>query len=277
MISTGVVFCVCIGGAISGEAQESDRAPQYGGVRIDFEVGSNQAFVILPPATSDDKPTPWVWYAPTLAGRLPDETHEWLFTRLLAAGFAIAGVDVGESYGNPEGRQQYDAFYKHVVAEHRLTPKACLVPQSRGGLMLYNWAAEHPHSVQCIGGIYTVCDVSSWPGLDKACAAYKMSPTELAKQLADHNPVDRLEPLVKAGVPILHVHGDSDTVVPIERNSGEVARRYRRMGGDARVVVIPGKGHEVCDEFFKNQELLDFLIRNGAPAAVRGGAGGPQE
>jgi len=33
------------------------------------------------------------------------------------------------------------------------------------------------------------------------------------------------EDRAKAGVPILHVHGDADTVVPLEKNSGELTRR----------------------------------------------------
>ncbi|MEZ5434198.1 MAG: hypothetical protein R3F31_24145 [Verrucomicrobiales bacterium] len=31
------------------------------------------------------------------------------------------------------------------------------------------------------------------------------------------NPVDNLAPLAKAGVPLLHVYGDADTVVPWRR------------------------------------------------------------
>ena len=108
--------------------------------------------------------------------------------------------------------------------------------------MLYNWAAEHPEWVQCIGGIYTVCDPSSWPGLAGASPAYGMSAAELAARLREHNPIDRLEPLARAGVPILHLHGDADTVVPLERNSGELARRYRALGGNMRTGRHQGQG-----------------------------------
>ena len=68
-------------------------------------------------------------------------------------------------------------------------------------------------------------------------------------------------------MPILHVHGDADKVVPLEKNSGELARRYRALGGQVRLIVIPGKGHEVCDEFFHCQELVDFVIAKiGTPS-----------
>jgi pimeloyl-ACP methyl ester carboxylesterase len=248
------------------------KSIEYGASRDDFQVGPNRnkGFVILPGKPAADGSRPWIWYAPTFvqpAGGMPDPSHAWLFERLLARGFAIAGVDVGESYGSPAGRAVYTGFHRAVVAHYRLSPKACLLPQSRGGLMLYNWAAEHPEAVQCVGGIYTVCDPSSWPGLKQSCPAYGMTDAELKKHLAEHNPIDRLAPLAKAKIPILHVHGDVDALVPLDRNSGELVKRFRALGGDAELIVIKGKGHEVCDEFFKNQALLDFFLRQGKAAA----------
>jgi dipeptidyl aminopeptidase/acylaminoacyl peptidase len=146
-----------------------------------------------------------------------------------------------------------------------MSERPCLLPQSRGGLMLYNWAAENPGRVACIAGIYTVCDLRSYPGLEKACSAYGLSAAQLQAHLAEHNPIDRLAPLAKAGAPILHVHGDADRVVPLEKNSGELARRYRALGGSMRLIVIPGKGHEVCNQFFHCQELVDFVTAHAQP------------
>jgi RimJ/RimL family protein N-acetyltransferase len=82
------------------------------------------------------------------------QQHGWLFRQLLTNGFAIAGVDAGESYGSPNGCAVFTEFHSYLVKKYQLTPKACLLPQSRGGLMLINWASGHAESVQCIGGIY---------------------------------------------------------------------------------------------------------------------------
>lgn len=251
-------------------AQDAAASTQFGTRRHDFVVAGSKGFVLLPTKPAEDGTRPWVWYAPTLMGQHPDGSHEWLFTRLLAAGFAVAGVDVGESYGNPKGRDAYTRFHQFVVDKYALSPQACLLPQSRGGLMLYNWAAEHPQSVRCIGGIYTVCDQSSWPGLAKSCTAYGMGEDELRKALAEHNPIERLEPLAKAKVPILHLHGNADTLVPLERNSAELARRYRRLGGEMELVVVDGKGHQVCPEFFQSQRLLEFFLTQGILATPAG-------
>ena len=219
--------------------------------------------MILPAHPAADGSKPWLWYAPTFIGRHPDPSHTWMFTQLLDKGFAIAGIDVGESFGNPAGRTAYTQLYEHAVREFRLARQACLLPQSRGGLMLYNWAVEHPDKVRCVGGIYTVCDLASYPGLGRACSAYGLSESQLGQRLAEHNPIARLAPLATAQVPILHVHGDSDRVVPLERNAGELVQRYRALGGPAELIIVPGKGHQVCDEFFKCQRLVDFFVSHG--------------
>ncbi len=221
-------------------------------------IGAHKAFIILPAKPAADGTKPWVWYAPTIGGH-PNRTNEWLFRPLVEKGFAVCGIDVGESYGSPAGRKVYADFHAYVTREYNLDEKASLLAQSRGGLMLYSWAAENPDKVQCIAGIYPVCDLRSYPGLENAAPAYGMSPAELEKQLAEHNPIDRLAPLAKAGVPILHLHGDADAVVPLERNSQVISDRYQALGGKIELVVVIGKGHAEIPEFFQSQRMLEFL------------------
>ncbi len=235
-----------------------------------FEVDGCTAFVMLPAAENRraGRPTPWVCYAPTLP-KLPEARESWMFERFLAAGIAVAGVDVGESYGNPQGRTHFTALYRELVDHRGFSSKPCLLARSRGGLMLYNWAVEHPESVGGIAGIYPVCDLRSYPGLEKACGAYGLTASQLKEQLTQHNPIDRLAPLAKAGVPIFHIHGDSDKVVPLEVNSATLASRYRELGGSMRMRIPPGHGHDVWDGFFQCQELVEFVIARASPAAER--------
>jgi hypothetical protein len=223
-----------------------------------FDVEGCQAFLIRPTGKTGSTPMPWVWYAPVIGH--PNRSHAWMLRQWLEKGIGMAGVDVGESYGNPRGRKVYTALWETLRTRYHMAERPCLLPQSRGGLMLYNWAAENPARVAGIAGIYTVCDLRSYPGLDRACGAYGLSAGDLANRLAEHNPIDRLAPLAKAGVPILHVHGDADKVVPLERNAGELVRRYRELGGEVRLITVPGKGHQVCPEFFECQELVDFVV-----------------
>lgn len=132
--------------------------------------------------------------------------------------------------------------------------------------MLYNWAEANPEFVKCIGGIYTVTNLDSYPGLARASSAYGMSVSEMQEKLDEYNPIANLAPLAKARVPILHLHGDSDKVVPLEENSLELSRRYRALGGDMQLLVVKGKGHQVDPGFFESQALLDFLVSHSRPS-----------
>lgn len=230
-----------------------------------FEVAGRPAFLILPTTKSAAAPRPWVWYAPTLPG-LPAAAEKWMFEAFLAAGIAIAGVDVGESYGSPAGRAIYSALHRELVTKRGLARRACLLARSRGGLMLYTWAAEHPHFVACIAGIYPVCDLVSYPGLAKACGAFEMTETQLAASLAAHNPIDRLAPLAAAGVPIFHIHGDSDRVVPLAANSAQVQQRYTELGGAMVLETVAGKGHDMWRGWFESQALVDFVVQHARTA-----------
>lgn len=129
--------------------------------------------------------------------------------------------------------------------------------------MLLNWASENAARVGCIAGIYTVCSIESYPGVEKAAQAYEMDADALRARIKEHDPIDRIRPLADAKVPMLFIHGDSDKVVPIETNAGEYVSRCQKMGGSASIIVVPGKGHEVCPEFFQSQLFTDFILSIG--------------
>ena len=106
-----------------------------------------------------------------------------MFERFTEAGIAIGGVDVGESWGSPDGRRSYTAFHRHMTDQLGFDSRPSLLARSRGGLMLYNWAAENAHLVACIAGIMPVCSLDSYPGIEKACAAYGLTAQKLREQL----------------------------------------------------------------------------------------------
>jgi len=232
------------------------RLPVAGEV---FRFQDCQAFLMRP---ADAKaPVPWVFYAPTLTG-LPDDCDALWMRPVLARGLAVAGIDVGESYGDPHGRRLFTAFHSELVSLG-FRRKACLLGRSRGGPMLYNWAAENPEAVACVAGIYPVCNLSSFPGLAETAKAYGLSEQAMASVLSQHNPIDRLAPLASAGVPIFHIHGDDDKVVPMDANSQVLVERYRKLGGQVTLRVIKGGGHTYDHVFFTSTEMVEFLVRYG--------------
>jgi pimeloyl-ACP methyl ester carboxylesterase len=230
-------------------------------------VDGCEAFLIPPGQMTPGSATPWVWYAPTLPG-LPGNSERWMFQRFVAAGIAIAGIDVGESYGSPDGRAKYTALYKTLVEKRGWSRKPVLLARSRGGLMLLCWACENADKVGGFAGIYPVCDISSYPGVENAAAAYRLTAAELKMQLARHNPPDRLEDLANAKVPLFAIHGDVDQVVPLERNSGLIAQRYAALAGKKmELVIAKGQGHNMWPGFFECPELVAFVIRCARPDA----------
>ena len=213
-----------------------------------FLVEGNAAFLMLPDQPADKRP--WVWYTPTLPG-LPGTEEIWMFNQFLQAGMAIAGIDVGESFGNCHGRARYTTFHQLLNQAYGLFHRACLLARSRGGLMLFNWAAEHPSAVACIAGIYPVCNLNSYPGLDKVSVAYGISQEQLTAELSQHNPVDCSTGLATEKVPILLIHDDNDKVVPLEENSNRLAYCYRKLGGEAELVVALRTRGTICGlDFF---------------------------
>ncbi len=136
-----------------------------------FDVDGHAAFLIRPKGKVFASPMPWVWYAPVIGN--PNADHAWMLKQWLEKGIGMAGIDVGESFGSPLGRKVYTALWETLTTRYQMSERPCLLPQSRGGLMLYNWAAENPARVACIAGIYPVCDLRSYPGLERACGALR--------------------------------------------------------------------------------------------------------
>lgn len=226
-----------------------------------FLVEKCTAFVISPDKKTSDGPTPWVWYAPTLPG-LPGTEERWMFERFKKAGIAIAGIDVGESYGSPDGCKLFTAFHREMTEQRGFAPKPVLLGRSRGGLMTLAWAVENADKVGGFAGIYPVCNIASYPGVAQASGAFHLKPEELTAQLEKHNPIDRLADLANVKVPLFAIHGDVDTIVPLEANSGELKKRYQALGGEMELIVPAGQGHNMWDGFFQCQELVDFVNTN---------------
>lgn len=236
-----------------------------------FLVGGRPAFIFTPSEEARRHPQPWICYAPTLP-RLPDAHEKWMHEQFLAAGVAVAGIDVGEAYGSPKGRALFTALYRELTEKRGFATQVCLLGRSRGGLWITSWAAENPERVAGIAGIYPVFDLRSYPGLEKAAPAYDLSPAQLEARLGELNPIERLGELARRRVPVLLIHGDDDRVVPLERNSGEFAARYRAAGAAEAMtlIVAKGQGHNSWEGFFRCQELVDFAIaRARAGAAPR--------
>ncbi|NUQ64190.1 MAG: prolyl oligopeptidase family serine peptidase [Pirellulales bacterium] len=212
--------------------------------RYDFPIDGRACCVVAPKSAAPGKP--WIWRA-RFFGHEPQ-----MDLALLAKGFHLVYMDVVEMFGSPKAVSHWNAFYRYLTQQHGFAPKTVLEGMSRGGLYIYNWAAANPEKVACIYADAPVCDFKSWPGgkgrspgspegWQTCLEAYGLTEAEALAYRG--NPIDNLEPLAKAGIPLLHVCGDADEVVPIEENTRILEQRYRQLGGSITVIVKPGVGH----------------------------------
>lgn len=230
--------------AAGGTEFTGTKSDWQGFDRYDFSVDGRRCWVVTPKAPVEGRP--WIWRA-RFFGHEPQAD-----VALLDEGFHLAYCDVGGMFGSPAAVGHWNAFYKVLTEKHGLAAKPALEGMSRGGLIIFNWAAANPDKVACIYGDAPVCDFKSWPGgkgkgrgaagaWQQCLKAYGLSEAEALKYR--HNPIDNLAPLAAAGVPLLHVVGDDDQVVPVEENTALVEARYRELGGHIQVIHKPGVGH----------------------------------
>lgn len=235
----------------------------HGFTRYDFTVGDKSALVVAPKEAKEGRP--WVWHG-EFFGHKPAPDIE-----LLKRGFHIAYLSVPNMLGSPEAVGHWNGFYKELTEKHGFAKKVSLVGLSRGGLYCYNWAIANPDKVACIYGDAPVCDFKSWPGGKgkgrpspgdwKLVLERYGFPNEAAALAYDKNPVDQLAALAAAKVPLLHVYGEADDVVPWQENTGLVAERYRKLGGEIKLIPKPGVGHHPHG-LTDSTPIVEFILEN---------------
>lgn len=259
-------FCV-----LTDSTSKVDAAPRLALPHTEnFVVAGRPAFIFLPPPEKRSSPQPWIFYAPTLAP-YPDEAERWMHEQFVAAGVAVAGVDVGEANGSPKSHAAFDALYRELTEKRGFGAKPCLFGRSRGGLWTSSWAIANSARVAGLVGIYPVYDFRTYPGIARAAAAFELTPEQLSARSAEFNPIERIHILAKARVPVALIHGDVDKVVPLKENSTELLRRYKEAGaGDlVKLIILEGQGHNLFEGFFRSQPLVDFAIARAKAGAAK--------
>ena len=231
---------------------------------VHLDIAGHSAIVVTPKVAAA-KGKPWVWHGEFFGHKpAPD-------IALLEKGFHAVYLSVPDRLGGPEAVARWNDLYAVLTSEYGLSSKPALVGLSRGGLYCYNWASRNPDKVSCIYGDAPVCDFKSWPGgfgTGKGSARdwalvlkqYGFQCDDEAKAYTG-NPVDSLKTLAKANVPLLHVFGDADDVVPWDENTGLLAERYQALGGSIELIRKEGVGHHPhgLDD---STPIVDFIVRH---------------
>lgn len=247
----------------SEDALFPGKKTQWNGFdRYDFSVDGRNCLVVVPKQYAPAKP--WIWRT-EFFGHEPQGD-----LALLEKGFYAAYIDVQNMYGSPTAMRHMDAFYDVLTGKYGLSKKTVLEGFSRGGLFAFNWAARHPDRVACIYVDAPVCDFKSWPGgkgkgvggagdWQNLLKIYGLTESEAMAYRG--NPVDNLAPLAKAHIPLLHIVGDADDVVPLAENTAVVEKRYKALGGPIQVIVKPGVGHHP-HSLVDPAPIVEFVLKH---------------
>jgi lysophospholipase L1-like esterase/pimeloyl-ACP methyl ester carboxylesterase len=256
----------------------------YGYDCANFMFNGRKAKIVKPRRAAQGKP--WIWRARFWGAEPQTEIA------LLDRGFHVVYCDVTELFGNAEAIDAWNKFYS-FLQKAGLSKKACLEGFSRGGIYVYNWAAQNADKVACLYVDAPVLDVKSWPG-GKGSGKGSAANWEIFKKDYGYtsdsaalsfkgNPIDKVEQIVQGGYPMLHVVGDADDIVPVNENTAIFEQKVLALGGKIEVIHKPGVNHHphslanptpIVDFILKaTQQKVDFAVISAPGSEYRFGNG----
>lgn len=172
---------------------------------------------------------------------------------LLEQGFHIAYCDVANLYGSDSAVQRWNSFYKYMT-KAGFAKKVVLEGMSRGGLIVYRWAMKNPKRVAAIYADAPVMDYRSWPmgqgtsegskpDANRLLSVYGFDGETEALAANDNFIAKCAHVVAKTGIPVLHVVGDADDVVPVSENTALFEQEMQARKAPITVIHKPGVGH----------------------------------
>ncbi len=228
----------------------------------EFKTNGKNAKIVFP--NKVDPQRPWVWRA-RFWGHEPQTD-----LALLEKGFHIAYIDVAGFFGNKEAVRIWDGFYHYMVNKYNLNKKVALEGMSRGGLIVYNWAAKNAPKVSCIYADAPVCDIKSWPGglysgegsssdWQECLNAYGLNEESVLN--FEGIPIHTSIEVARANIPVLHVCGDADKVVPYSENTAKLKKKFEAAGGSIKIILKEGVGHHP-HSLENPKPIVDFILQH---------------
>jgi lysophospholipase L1-like esterase/pimeloyl-ACP methyl ester carboxylesterase len=233
----------------------------YGFAQTDFDFQGVPAKIVQPKHTLEGRP--WIWRA-RFWGHEPQTD-----IALLERGFHLVYCDVSNLYGAPKAVERWNAFYKKMT-EVGLADKVVLEGMSRGGLIIYNWAAANPGKVAGVYADAPVLDGKSWPGGFGKGKGYPSGWQEFKKvydlsseseaEMFKGNPIDQTDKIAAAGIQMFHVCGEADKVVPVDENTRIFEKKLLEKGADISVIYKEDVDHH--PHSLKNPTpIVNFILR----------------
>lgn len=224
--------------------------------RYQVKTATGTISVVCPKLAAPGKP--WLWRS-IFWGMKSDAVKRVTDNdlKLVQQGYHVV-IAPGDVTGHPQGNAKVDAAYQTLTEDYGFSKTLSMASMSRETLALFRWASANPEKVESIYVDNGVCNVNSWPGgklvpgsgsiangAPKSWQGIKKAygfTTDEQLLAAKVSPIDLLEPLAKAGVPILMGFGTKDTTVPLSENGAILKQRYEALGGWIQIIT-EDKGH----------------------------------
>lgn len=215
-----------------------------GGKELEFEFEGRKCILCVPDSPRADKRV--LWRAEFF------HAFERCDVEMFKKGWYRAYIQASNMFGSPGSVEIMKRFHDFLVSEFALCEKMILVGLSRGGLYSVNYAATYPDDIAALYLDAPVLSVANWPfGLGRtarnedevklALKAFNMTEEQLLK--AKLQPLDRVEKIAEAGIPVVFVCGDSDTTVDLRDNTETFIAKFKDLGGRYEYYLKPGCEH----------------------------------
>ena len=179
---------------------------------------------------------------------------------LLDMGFYMVHVNLLGKFANKPALEIMHKMYE-FLQQQGFQKKGAFIGMSLGGLYSFRYAQEHPEGVACIYADNPVCDLNYPRRADRRqeiAAAYDINdPAELAA----YSPVNLLNNIARARIPVLMLLGMADNVVDPQTNGILFAERCNQMNGAVTIIKREFYAHHPHGMDNPGQ-ILNFIIYN---------------
>jgi lysophospholipase L1-like esterase/dienelactone hydrolase len=233
----------------------------YGYQCATFTLNGRECKVVKPKWTAKDRP--WIWRA-RFWGHEPQTD-----IALLQRGYHLVYFDAAELLGNAEAVKDWDDFYS-LLNKAGLGKKAVMEGMSRGGVYVFNWAAENPNKVAAVYVDNPLLNMAKLMATliridykDAIVTDFKKDyniNTEAEALKFKNDPVEKVKQIVKGKYPILILCADADEAVPPADNTLLFEKRVKELNGDITVIHKPGFKHHP-HSLPNPTPIVDFLLK----------------
>ena len=207
-----------------------------GKVRYRFKLDGYDAWLVVPHNPIPGK----YWFAvPEWPTAFPDRNG---VNALLDMGFYMVHVNLLGLYACDEAVAVMHKYY-NMLQENGFRKKGAFIGMSLGGLYSFRYANAHPEGVSCIYADAPVCDLTYKTTEELTAKRYAAYHTDSDEVLKKASPINNLENIAKADIPILMLLGFADNVIDPLTHGMILLERFTALGGRSELVKRQLYGH----------------------------------